>query len=158
MSWSSIFRRLIGYEASPPRSRPSVAVRVLIVDDEVEVRDTLSRLLAVRGYVTVVAGSAADALVRLRAERFEVMLCDIRMPEISGLDLVPQVLEIDDDVAVLMLTGVNDLATAKEALASGAVDYLIKPIELADLEEALQRAAQHRELRIVRRARERPDL
>jgi CheY-like chemotaxis protein len=159
MSWSSVLRRLVGSSATPSRvGPPTMALRILIVDDEAAVRNTISRLLATRGHVTTTAESATAALVRLRTERFDVMLCDVRMPEFSGIDLLPEVLAADEDLAVLMLTGVNDLDTAKDALAAGAVDYLIKPIELADLDEAVQRAAQHRDLRIVRRAGQRPDL
>jgi DNA-binding NtrC family response regulator len=129
-----------------------MALRVLVVDDEASVRDILSRLLGTHGHQTATAESASTALARLRAERFDVMLCDIRMPQVSGLDLVRKALELDDDLAVLMLTGVNDLATANEALAAGAIDYLVKPVEVADLENAVQRAAQRRALRIVRRS------
>jgi DNA-binding NtrC family response regulator len=159
MSLLSVLRRAIGLGATPKADvGPPVSLRVLIVDDEGSVRDSLSRLLTARGHATVTAASAADALGHLHTEQFDVMLCDVRMPVVSGIDLVPEVLDIDPDLPVLMLTGVNDLATAKLALSAGAANYLVKPVELAELEDALQRAARHREINIVRRARLRPDL
>ena len=124
--------------------------RVLLVDDEDGVRLALARYLTSRGYeVTSVAGGA-EALDRLEAERFEVVLCDVRMPGMTGLDLLPQALERDPDLAIVMLTAVNDAPTATVALSHGALDYLMKPIELADLDRALRRALQKRALVIER--------
>src|SRR2546428_8131596 len=74
------------------------------------------------------------------------MLCDIRMPGTSGVDLVPQALEIEPDLAILMLTAVNDATSAALCMQRGAMDYLTKPIELADLGRAVQRALKRREM------------
>jgi putative nucleotidyltransferase with HDIG domain len=73
------------------------------------------------------------------------MLCDIRMPGTSGVDLVPQALEIEPDLAILMLTAVNDATSAALCMQRGAMDYLTKPIELADLGRAVQRALKRRD-------------
>jgi putative nucleotidyltransferase with HDIG domain len=78
------------------------------------------------------------------------MLCDIRMPDMSGLDLVPRARRLDGDLAVLVLSAVNDAATATDALTHGAMDYLVKPIELPDLQRALERALHRRHLEIER--------
>jgi putative two-component system response regulator len=129
--------------------------RVLVVDDEETIRFALARFLRSRGYEVEVADSGSAALARLEEERFVVMLCDIRMPDMSGLDLVPLALQLDDDLAVLMLSAVNDAATATSALTNGARDYLVKPIELPDLERAVERAAHRRQLEIQRRTVER---
>jgi putative nucleotidyltransferase with HDIG domain len=128
---------------------------VLVVDDEETIRFALARFLRSRGYEVEVADSGGAALARLEEERFVVMLCDIRMPDMSGLDLVPLALQLDDDLAVLMLSAVNDAATATSALTNGARDYLVKPIELPDLERAVERAAHRRQLEIQRRTVER---
>jgi response regulator RpfG family c-di-GMP phosphodiesterase len=72
------------------------------------------------------------------------MLCDVRMPGMTGVQLVPLARENDRDLAIIMLTAVNDAATATEVLASGASDYLMKPVELADLQQAVDRALQKR--------------
>ena len=126
-------------------------LRLLIVDDEASVRSALTSLLRAIGHHARSADSGADALVLLRQEPFDLMLCDVRMPGMSGLELVPQAMRIDRDLAVLMLTGVNEIETATEALAAGAKDYLVKPIELAELEAALSRAALRRQLEVDRR-------
>jgi putative two-component system response regulator len=129
--------------------------RVLVVDDEESLRTALSRFLRSRNYYVVAEESGAAALARLSQEKFDLMLCDVRMAEMTGLDVLPHALRLDSDLAVLMLTGVNDAATATEALSHGAMDYLVKPIELAELERAVERAAHRRHLEIERRNVER---
>jgi putative nucleotidyltransferase with HDIG domain len=124
---------------------------VLVVDDEDTIRVALSRFLRSQGYEVEVAESGAAALAALERQRFVVMLCDVRMPEMTGLDVVPRALRLDGDLAILMLTAVNDAATATDALSHGAMDYLVKPIELAELQRAVERAAHRRHLEIERR-------
>jgi len=87
--------------------------------------------------------------------RFELMLCDVRMPGVSGVELVPRVLERDPDVAILMLTAVDEPRTAVECLKLGAYDYLIKPVDLDELELAMRTALRRRQLEIERRELER---
>src|SRR2546426_869403 len=79
------------------------------------------------------------------------MLCDIRMPGTSGVDLVPQAIEIEPELAILMLTAVNDATSAALCMQRGAMDYLTKPIELADLGRAVQRALKRREMLLENR-------
>lgn len=129
----------------------AVAARVLIVDDEHSVRLAIARFLRTRGHNVEVADSGAAALDMLRHNRFEIMLCDIRMPGMSGLELLPTALQLDGQLAVLMLTAVNDAAAVRTAMAKGAFDYLMKPVELVDLEAAIARALHRRQLKIQRR-------
>ena len=131
-----------------PDDSPS---RVLVVDDEKTIGIALSRFLRSRGYEVEVAESGARALELLAAQPFTLMLCDIRMAEMSGLDVVPRALRLDGDLAILMLTAVNDASAATEALANGAMDYLVKPVELAELQAAVEKAAHRRHLQIERR-------
>lgn len=133
------------------RSPEPAPPRVLVVDDEDTIRTALARFLRGQGYEVEVADSGAAALAALERQRFVVMLCDVRMPEMSGLDVVPKALRLDADLAILMLTAVNDAATATDALSHGAMDYLVKPIELAELQRAVERAAHRRHLEIERR-------
>ena len=126
-------------------------MRVLVLDDEESIRGALGRLLQSRGYDVMVAETPAIALAALEVDRFAVMLCDIRMPEMSGLEVVPRALALDAELAIIMLTAVNDAATATDALGMGAMDYLVKPVELADLHQAVERAAHRRQLEIERR-------
>ena len=125
--------------------------RVLIVDDEESIRSALARFLRGQGYEVVVAESGPAALAQIEQDKFVVMLCDIRMPEMSGLEVVPLALGLDADLAILMLTAVNDASTATNALSHGAMDYLVKPIELTVLQSAVERAAHKRHLGIAQR-------
>ncbi len=129
--------------------------RILIVDDEDMIRSALGKFLRSRGFEVTTCDSGAAALDALRAERFGVMLADVHMPGMSGLELVPLALGFDSDLAVMMLTAVNDAPTATEALAQGAMDYLMKPIELGDLATAVERALHKRDLSIEQRKVER---
>ena len=125
--------------------------RILVVDDEEAVSTALARFLRTRGYDAFPASSGTEALDRIREERFQVVLCDIRMPVMSGLDVLTEALAIDSDLAIIMLTAVNEATTATTALARGAMDYLVKPVELAELERAVTRVSHRRRLEIERR-------
>ena len=118
--------------------------RILIVDDEETIRLALRKFLRSRGYEVEIAGSGDQALQLLGKDSFALMLCDVRMPGMSGVQIVPLAREKDQDLAIIMLTAVNDAATATEVLSSGASDYLMKPVELADLQQAVDRALQKR--------------
>lgn len=126
-------------------------VRVLVLDDEEAVRVALARVLRERGYEVSTADNGVAALSLLQSDRFAVLLCDVRMPGMSGLEVVPQALRVDPDLAIIMLTAVNDATTATDALSHGAMDYLVKPIEVAELEVAVERAAHRRHLEMERR-------
>lgn len=129
--------------------------RILVVDDEDMIRSALGKFLRSRGFEVTTCDSGLAALDALRAERFIAMLADVRMPGMTGLELVPAALAIDADLAVMMLTAVNDAPTATEALAQGAMDYLMKPIELSDLATAVERVLHKRDLSIEQRKVER---
>jgi len=118
--------------------------RILIVDDEETIRLALRKFLRSRGYEVEIAGSGDQALQLLAKESYSLMLCDVRMPGMSGVQMVPKARERDQDLAIIMLTAVNDAATATEVLSSGATDYLMKPVELADLQQAVERALRKR--------------
>jgi response regulator RpfG family c-di-GMP phosphodiesterase len=118
--------------------------RILIVDDEETIRLALRKFLRSRGYEVEIAGSGDQALQILDKDSFALMLCDVRMPGMTGVQIVPQAREKDQDLAIIMLTAVNDAATATEVLSSGATDYLMKPVELADLQQAVDRALNRR--------------
>ncbi|HTL95642.1 MAG TPA: HD domain-containing phosphohydrolase [Gemmatimonadaceae bacterium] len=123
-----------------------IAKRLLVVDDEDSIRNALTRFLSTRGFEVENASSGAAALRILGRERFTLMLCDVRMPGMTGLDVLHKALADDPDLAVVMLTAVNDAVTATEALSGGAFDYLVKPVELHQLEGALERALHKRTL------------
>ena len=124
---------------APPADVAGGAGRLLVVDDEEGIRTLLVRALAARGYQVDVAASGAGALEAMRATRFVGMLCDVRMPGMSGTETLRRALAIDPDLAVLMLSAVNDAATASDALSAGALDYLVKPFEIPAFARAIER-------------------
>lgn len=124
---------------------------VLVVDDEEGIRQALTRFLTRLGYQVQAAGNATEALDRLAAHHPTAMLCDIRMPETSGVELLPKVLAQDPDLAIIMLTAIDEPRTAIECLKLGAYDYLIKPVDLEELELSLQHALRQRQLEVDRR-------
>ncbi len=127
-------------------------VSLLVVDDEEPIRNALKRYLTKQEFVVFTAASGEEALGALREhEDIAVMLCDIRMAGMSGVDIVPQALEVSPDLAILMLTAVNDATTAALCMQRGALDYLTKPIELLELGRTIQRALKRREMLIGRR-------
>jgi len=143
------------HQRATPVTADEWAKRMLVVDDDETIRRALAKFLASRGFEVQTAESGSVALQHLERARFVLMLCDVRMPGMTGVEVVPKALEIDPDLAIMMLTAVNDAPTATEALSSGAYDYLMKPIELVDLEEAVTRALHKRDLAIERRKVER---
>ena len=134
---------------------PQVAGRVLVVDDEETIRLALAKFLRGRGWAVATAASGAEALERLAEGRYELMLCDVRMPGMSGTDLLPHALGVDPDLGVLFLSAVNDAPTAATALSTGALDYLTKPVELAELQAAVERVAERRAALVARKEMER---
>src|SRR5438067_2756736 len=142
------------YVSAMPNSPPgpqSPPTTVLVVDDEDGIRQALDRFLTRLGYRVLQAASGAEALDRQAAEQPQVMLSDIRMPNMSGVELVPKALAADSDLAIIMLTAIDEPRTAIECLKLGAYDYLIKPVDLDELELSLQGALRQRQLEVDRR-------
>ena len=126
-------------------SDPTTTTSLLVVDDEDALRSALIRYLTQKGYTVYGAGNAAEAMSAVRAHRISAVLLDVRMPDKSGVDTVPDLLAVDGDLAIVMLTAVNDATTASLCLQRGAVDYLTKPIDLADLDRAIRNALRKRD-------------
>jgi response regulator RpfG family c-di-GMP phosphodiesterase len=91
------------------------------------------------------AAAGQEALDLIGGESFEIMLLDIRMPGMSGIDVVPEALHQDPDLAILMLSALSDATSAAICMQRGAIDYLTKPIELNDLSKAIARAMRRRD-------------
>ena len=128
---------------------------VLVVDDEDGIRQALDRFLTRQGYRVTQAPEAAAALAAIESVHPQAMLCDIRMPNMSGVELLPKALAADTDLAVIMLTAIDEPRTAIECLKLGAYDYLIKPVDLEELDVSLANALRRRQLEIDRRELER---
>lgn len=111
---------------------------VLIVDDEQVVCDLLHEELTDRGFMCTTALDANTALSRLIARHFDVVLLDIRLPEISGMDLLQTIRSEYRDVTVIMVTAINEADTVVRALKLGAWDYVIKPFNLDRIEKSIR--------------------
>lgn len=124
--------------------------RVLIVDDEPEVRKSLERLVQALGYETKSAASAEAADNWLGAERFDVMMLDIELPRMKGIEFLSWALDRDPELAVIMLSGLDDPRLAISCIESGARTYLVKPVESEFLRLALRDALAVRRLLVER--------
>src|SRR5438045_2755626 len=135
---------------TPPKV-PADRTTVLVVDDEEGIREALTRFLSRLGYRVHADANAAEALQNFTPQQRQATLRDIRMPDTSGVDLLPKALAHDPALAILMLTAIDEPRTAIECLKLGAYDYLIKPVDLEELELSLQHALRQRQLEVDRR-------
>lgn len=127
--------------------------RVLVVDDEPNVRAFCVRALANQGYTVRTAFSGQEALALLKDEPFDLLLADVRMPGMSGLDLMDRMTALGLDVPTIVITGLGTLENSIQALRAGAVDFVTKPFGRDELRAAVSRA-----LIQARMARERARL
>jgi putative two-component system response regulator len=118
--------------------------RVLVVDDEPHVAKSLSRLLEQQGYATARAAGTAEARRLLADEAYELMLCDVRMPDGSGLELAELAASEHPDMAVVMVSGFDDRHVAETALDLGAFDYVLKPFRPNEVFIAVANALRRR--------------
>jgi two-component system response regulator HydG len=118
--------------------------RILIVDDEPSVRDSLSRWFRDDGYEVGVAEGANDALTRLAERKWDLALLDIRMRGTDGIELQRRMKEVDADLIVIIMTGYASVDTAVTALKQGAYDYITKPLDPDDVAHLVQNALSHR--------------
>jgi putative nucleotidyltransferase with HDIG domain len=123
--------------------------RILIVDDEHEITEILSDLLSV-DYDCLQVGSAEDALARLAEGDFQLVISDITMPGMSGLEMLPQVKSNSPNTVVVMISGMQTVESAIGALRLGAFDYLMKPFDLRQVEAVVKRALEHYELIVAK--------
>ncbi len=124
-----------------------MSIRVLIVDDEEPVRRLLSRELQRKGFSTDTANDGNDALRKLKKESFDVILLDIVMPGIDGIDVMKRLRNDPASPAIIVLTGKATVETAVDAMKNGAFDYLTKPYKLEELIIVINRAYEDRRLR-----------
>jgi len=121
-------------------------VRVLIVDDEPDIREMLCDLLRFE-YNCQSAASAEDALALLQETKFQLIVSDITMGGMSGLEMIPHVVAHSPETIVVMISGMQTIESAVEALRVGAFDYVMKPFDLRQVEASVRRAVEHYELR-----------
>src|ERR1700682_2317082 len=120
------------------REKPNI----LIIDDDEQIRNLLRDLLSPNNDCATV-GSAESALAILNSIKFNLVISDINMGGIRGLDLVPRVLEKTPDTVVVMISGQQTIDSAIEAMRAGAFDYMTKPLDLRHVQAAVRRALAH---------------
>ena len=131
----------------------SAAPAVLVVDDNQAVRDVLLEGLQAFGYDVTTAPSAIEARKLIEAgKNFDLVLCDIDMPGMSGTEFLAWIKQRDSDIAVMMVTGIDDAGTAVRAMLSGASDYLCKPFSLPEVKARTEQALEKRGLVLQNRA------
>lgn len=117
--------------------------RILVVDDEAHVRELLKDFLERKGYAVSTAPDGAEALSAVQEQKPQLVLLDVRMPGMDGLETLRRIRAVDGTVGVIMLTALHDEDIAKEAMRREAYDYVTKPVSLRYLELAvLTRLAQ----------------
>src|SRR5438876_3125794 len=121
--------------------------KILVVDDERSILVLLKEALGQWGYLVTTAASAAEALGILKSELFDALITDIRMPDMSGLELLREVKKQDESIEVVMMTGYPTIASAVQALKEGAYDYLSKPLILDELRHLMSRMMERKFLR-----------
>ncbi|MDP8217863.1 MAG: sigma-54 dependent transcriptional regulator [Candidatus Theseobacter exili] len=119
---------------------PMQATKILVVDDEKHSRNGLQKALTPLGYDVYLAGNGKEAISLLKSEQPELLITDLRMPDINGIELIKEAKKIDDGLTIIMITAYGTVDTAVKAVKEGAFDYISKPINLEELELAVQRA------------------
>jgi two-component system response regulator HydG len=129
------------------QQREPSTVRILVVDDELQMAETVADGLADRGYDARAVASSEEALARLRAEPFDALVTDLRMPKVDGLALLAAARALAPDLPVLVMTAYGAVDSAIESIRQGASHYLTKPFKLDDLALFLDRAIDERRVR-----------
>ena len=111
--------------------------RVLIVDDEPDAVEMLREFLTPKGYEVITALDGEEALRKVKEERPHLILLDVRMPKMNGMEVLKRVREIDHEVGIIMVTAVKEEQTGRQALQLGAFDYITKPLDLKYLERSM---------------------
>lgn len=119
-------------------------IKLLIIDDEVEFAATLCQRLQLRGIDATDMHSGGEGLAILKEVAPEIVILDLKMPDMSGLDVLAEIKKYDPNIEVIMLTGHGSAGSGIEAMEKGAFDYIMKPVDLQELMEKIQAAVEKR--------------
>lgn len=111
--------------------------KILLVDDEVEITSLLKKFLEKEGYEAITANSGKEAIEKFKTEKPDIILLDIRMPDMTGIEAMKKIREIDSEVAIIMATAVVDEKMVQEVVNMRAFDYIVKPFDLDYLKKVL---------------------
>jgi DNA-binding NtrC family response regulator len=114
--------------------------KILIVDDEERFRTTMCKLLTVRGLEASAIGEGKEALKELREKSYDVIILDVRMPGMSGIQVMTELRKLDPFIEVIIMTGYASVDTAKKIMELGAYDFLLKPYNIDELMEKIEAA------------------
>jgi len=124
-------------------------VNILVIDDEQGIRDLLSVELGSHGYQVVVAGNGEEALDTIRRRHFDLVITDVKMPKLGGLETLEAIKEIDPDTEVILATGFGTIDTAVAAMKKGAYDFIQKPFNLNEILALIEKALEKSELKAL---------
>lgn len=127
------------------------AERILILDDERTILEMFDQLLSARGYACTCTTSPREALSHLQGGAYGLLITDIKMPEMSGIEVVRQARALDSTLSIVMMTAVADISLAVQAIRAGADDYLLKPFDLREVTEAIEMACGKRAEHLLQR-------
>ena len=120
--------------------------KILVVDDDTGMRDTLEAVLTADGYKVTTAANGKEAIDVLEGNKFDITLLDLKMPDCKGTELLPKIKEHDSDNIVIMMTAYGTIKTAVEAVKLGAYDFITKPFELEEIRMIIQKALDMKQL------------
>ncbi|HRG54219.1 MAG TPA: response regulator, partial [Bacteroidia bacterium] len=104
--------------------------KILIIDDEKSIRKTLREILEYEKYQVDEATEGMEGLALIQKEKYDVVLCDIKMPKMDGIELLDRIILLSSDIPVVMISGHGTIETAVEAVKKGAFDFIAKPLDL----------------------------
>ncbi|MFW6240212.1 MAG: sigma-54-dependent transcriptional regulator, partial [Thermodesulfobacteriota bacterium] len=122
-------------------------IQILVVDDEKSIRRLIDLEISSDHRVVTTAANAREGLIKLRKQRYDVAVVDIKLPDANGLDLMIQLQEMVPELEIILVTGFGDIDSAVEAMRMGAYDYITKPFNLDRLELVIEKANQRVRLR-----------
>lgn len=121
-------------------------ISVLLVDDDESVCDGLSRILSIKGYEVRATSSAKEALKALTESRFNILLTDLKMPEMNGITLLKEARKIAPNIGVIIMTGYGEVTSYIEAMDFGADEYMNKPIKSEELDIIIKKLAKRKKI------------
>ncbi len=115
-------------------------IKILIIDDEHSIRETLEMFLREKGYEVATSEDGEKGLESVQRERPDIVILDIRLPGMDGLEVLRRIKEKEEDIHVIMITAYHDIETTKQAMKLGAYEYIHKPLDADEFENAIEKA------------------